>query len=169
MDHFERESRRLIDGLVRELVLVARDVVKAAFAEARSDVRLDRRARKVRAKEAKRKRRETARQARLEARIAKRDARVAERSERERLRVERRAERDRLRAELRSVREQRRAVERQQREERRSTTRRAQQGGLLGSDVQIRPNQLFVHKRKTDGSIQPLVRGDRPSAPPPAI
>jgi hypothetical protein len=38
---------------------------------------------------------------------------------------------------------------------------------LLGSDV-IRPNQLFVHKRRTDGSIQQLVRGDAPSAPPPA-
>jgi hypothetical protein len=32
----------------------------------------------------------------------------------------------------------------------------------------LRPPQLFVHKRKTDGSIQQLVRGDdAPSAPPP--
>lgn len=168
MDHFERESRRLIDGLVRQLVSVARDVVKTAFAESRSDLRVLRRAKKERAKDAKRKRREAARQARTDARAAKREARAAERVERERLRVERRAERERLRAELRSVREQQRAVERQQREQRRAT-RRTSQSSLLGSDVQLRPNQLFVHKRKTDGSIQPLVRGDRPSAPPPAI
>ncbi len=169
MDHIERESRRLIDGLVRKLVRVSRDAVKAAFADARSDLRVLRRAKKDRAKDAKRKRREAARQARAEARVAKREARVAERAERERLRAERKAERERLRAELRSVREQQRALERTQREQRRSATRRAPQGGLLGSDVQLRPNQLFVHKRKTDGSIQPLVRGDRPSAPPPAI
>jgi hypothetical protein len=167
MDHFEREYRRLIDGLVRELSSVAREALKAALLGAKREARVDRRTAKLRAKEAKRARREAARKARLEARVAKREARAAERVERERLREERRAERERLRAEVREVRERQRAREREEREQRRAARSRSpRSNGLLNQDV-LRPNQLFVHKRKTDGSIQPLVRGDAPSAPPP--
>ena len=91
MDHFERECRRLVDGLVRDLSKVARSAVKEAFLAARGTARVSRREAKTRAKLAARERRQAARRARLEARVAKREARAQERAERERLREERRA------------------------------------------------------------------------------
>jgi hypothetical protein len=94
MDHFERDSRRLIDALVKQLVGISREVMKAAFVAARRDVRSSRSVAKVRAKDAKRTRREAARAARRQAVAAKREARASERLERERLRAERKAERE---------------------------------------------------------------------------
>jgi hypothetical protein len=172
MDSFERERRRLVDGLVRNLMGLYREVVKSELVEMKSSARTNRQSARQRAKAAKKAARAAARlarqEARQEARQKKREARAAERAERERLRLERRTEREAMREELRKVRELQRARERHEREQRRGASRRqtSRSSELLGSDV-LRPNTLFVHKRKTDGSIQPLVRGEAPSAPPP--
>ncbi len=137
MDSFETECRRLIDGLVRELVALAKEVTADELT----------RARKARAAE-------EAKAPRVSARLA----RALERAEeRRRLAAERRA----------ASRNARPASRRTKAATGSTNESLVADEVEKVEAAPAAPKPLFVHKRSRDGSIQQLERAAGDSVPPP--
>jgi hypothetical protein len=139
MDSFETECRRLIDGLVHELVALIGEVAEGELTRARAARAAAERA--------------------AAPRVSARLARALERAE----------ERRRLAAERRAAALALRPKKSRRTKAATGSTTLAGELAAEAAKSEPAPKPLFVHKRTRDGAIQQLERNVNESAPPAAV
>ena len=147
----KRDIRSIIDSFSDDLILIAQDIAREQVERAVAEWQA--KAEKVMAKKS------------VQDEKALRNQRALERIERA---AEKRRAREEKKAAERALRLEQRVIASLDKPEKKPRGRR---GGLLAeSDAKKEPTPppLFVHKRRRDGEIQQLKRGDDEAAPPAA-